>query len=189
MQYYEPYLKYLKDCKLILDTGCGKGEFVDEMNKRGYKCIGCDIAPKRKGIIKVDLNKPLPFKSEVFDAVTCFHVLEHLKEPLKFIEEVRRILKPRGIFIIATPHFMNKTAWIDFQHIRPYCYYAFEFLKGWEIIDRGFQMIRYPHKTWKAKLYHKILNPFANRFPILYETIFGYWFGGPEEVYAILRKL
>jgi ubiquinone/menaquinone biosynthesis C-methylase UbiE len=54
----------------------------------------------------------LPFKDESFDLITANVVLEHVKEPLAVLKEVRRILKPGGNFIFHTPNLMGYTTTI-----------------------------------------------------------------------------
>jgi len=57
------------------------------------------------GDIEHDLNKfPYPFKNEGFDEVRIYHTLEHLEKPIKVMEEVWRILKPKGIVKIKIPY-------------------------------------------------------------------------------------
>lgn len=45
----------------------------------------------------------LPFADEVFDAIACFEVLEHLRDPQKAINEARRVLRPGGLYVISVP--------------------------------------------------------------------------------------
>jgi SAM-dependent methyltransferase len=46
----------------------------------------------------------IPLKNESVDLVIALHLVEHLPNPDRFMQEVRRILKPRGVLIIATPN-------------------------------------------------------------------------------------
>lgn len=61
--------------------------------------------PPDSPIIHYDITKPLPLESNTFDAVNAYHVFEHLslKDGGHFAAEVKRILKPGGIFRISTP--------------------------------------------------------------------------------------
>ncbi len=45
----------------------------------------------------------IPFKDAAFDIVLCISVLEHLEEPAKAIEEMKRVLKPGGKIIVSVP--------------------------------------------------------------------------------------
>lgn len=58
-------------------------------------------------VVKQDFfyNYKLPFKSEFFDLITCFDVIEHFPgHPIKLLEEINRVLKYDGIFILGGPN-------------------------------------------------------------------------------------
>jgi len=46
----------------------------------------------------------LPLRSEIFDVVVCGEVVEHLLTPDAFIDEVLRVLKPKGLLVMTTPN-------------------------------------------------------------------------------------
>jgi len=50
---------------------------------------------------KIVSNETLPFTDDVFDVVTSFSVIEHQSDKIKAIEEVVRVLKPSGLFVIS----------------------------------------------------------------------------------------
>ncbi len=71
------------------------------------------------GDIELDLNAfPYPFDDESFDEVRIFHVLEHLKFPLKVMEEVWRILKPNGIVRIKVPYWKIFSIFMNPFHLQ-----------------------------------------------------------------------
>lgn len=90
----------------VLDVGCGIGDFV----KFRKQTTGTDINPetvkfcKRQGldVVQMDIDR-LPFSSGEFDGVLLDNVLEHIKSPKSLIEEVYRVLKPSGTFLIGVP--------------------------------------------------------------------------------------
>jgi ubiquinone/menaquinone biosynthesis C-methylase UbiE len=77
---------------MILDVGCGK-------HKRGT--IGVDYSRNSDADIIADAPF-LPFKDEVFDEVASFKVLEHSPNPLNFLKEQTRVLKPGGKIVCIT---------------------------------------------------------------------------------------
>lgn len=93
----------------ILDAGCGTGLFLRKLPPGSY---GIDIsmtalvkaknyAPNAK-IFLSDIEK-MPFKNNFFDTILCTEVLEHLPNPDKALEEIRRVLKKNGRFIGSVP--------------------------------------------------------------------------------------
>lgn len=89
----------------LLDVGTGAG-FVTRCARGAFDLrVGIDISPgvlaaaraSFDGGIACDVDA-LPFRSETFDAVTCFAVLHHLYDPEPLVREVRRVLKPGGCF-------------------------------------------------------------------------------------------
>jgi len=96
----------------ILDLGCDDGtwtlklgEKVNTKNLFGIEInnIAVEIA-RNKGINvkKGNLNKKFPFPSNFFDVVHSNQVIEHLDNPDIFLEEIFRVLKPKGYVIIST---------------------------------------------------------------------------------------
>lgn len=99
----------------LLDIGCGDGNFTVLMARvcGTEEIYGVDVSERAvelaraKGIkcyrVDVDTEK-LPFSDNFFDAITALEVIEHLFDPDHFLEEVRRVLKPGGLFILSTPN-------------------------------------------------------------------------------------
>jgi len=57
--------------------------------------------------IKADICK-LPFKDNEFDVILCNHVLEHIPDDTKAMQELYRILKPGGMSILQIPQDLNR---------------------------------------------------------------------------------
>lgn len=50
------------------------------------------------------------YPDEFFDVVTCWHVLEHVADPIELICEIRRVLKRGGLLLLGTPDFESPCA-------------------------------------------------------------------------------
>lgn len=102
--------------KIVVDLGCGKGAYLALL---GDNAVGVEIskpnleACQAKGlsVIEGDLNKNLPFNNGSVDVVLASHMIEHLRSPLSFLEEINRVLKPRGLLILAIPNEQSILCW------------------------------------------------------------------------------
>ena len=91
----------------ILDAGCGTGLVGIELKKYGYSNIEgvdfsqnmLDLIPRNiyKKIEKVDLNKPLKFNTNMYDAVTCVGTFTYGHVKPQALDELIRIIKNRGL--------------------------------------------------------------------------------------------
>jgi 2-polyprenyl-3-methyl-5-hydroxy-6-metoxy-1,4-benzoquinol methylase len=99
----------------LLDIGCGNGQALQSMADLGWQVKGVDFDPKavqiaqKKGL-EVRLGKVADqdYPSDLFDAITMSHVIEHVYDPLSLLSECRRILKPGGHLVVVTP---NSGSW------------------------------------------------------------------------------
>ena len=127
---------------LSLDLGCGSGP-KNPFNADDV--CGIDVCEDvGANIIKADLViEPIPFPDEHFDFVTAYDFLEHIPRliyaphrRLPFIElmnEIYRVLKPKGLFYSFTPVFPNAGAFWDPTHVNIMTEhtFAFYFVKNW----------------------------------------------------------
>jgi O-antigen chain-terminating methyltransferase len=119
----------------VLDIGCGRGEWLQLLKDRGLAGRGIDfnrssVARCHELGLDVTMTDALDYlraqKAESIGAVTAFHVAEHLPFPqiLQLFDEVRRVLRPEGMFIMETPNPENLivgacTFWNDPTHLQP----------------------------------------------------------------------
>ena len=97
----------------VLDLGCGTGMLMEQVisEDRMRQVIGLDISKSmidiakqrigNKGYLVVGDSEKLPFDDLSFDIVYCNDSFHHYPNPRKVIEEVKRVLKYEGIFIIG----------------------------------------------------------------------------------------
>lgn len=140
----ELFSKILQSSKesMILDLACGQGRHSLELSRQGYTNIyGLDrshfLIRKAKAImqqegLKVNFKegdaRKLPFQNDLFDVVmilgNSFGYFESTEDDVKILQEVHRILKPGGIFLIdvADGAYLKKNfsprswEWIDKKH-------------------------------------------------------------------------
>ena len=98
----------------LLDIGCGLGFFLEYAGRRGYRCVGIDTSAAATRFAREELHlnavaadfMDVRFSpSEAFDVVTANHVLEHISQPVSFLVKARRLLRPGGILVSASPNF------------------------------------------------------------------------------------
>lgn len=118
----------MQEQDLILDLGCGRGEFLDGFHKLGMRTYGLDQAGFANSVAKGsvfevgDIEGRLPYPDNHFDFVFSKSVLEHFYYPEKILLEVHRILKPGGQVISMTPdwYYCVKEFHDDFSHRTPF---------------------------------------------------------------------
>lgn len=89
---------------MILDVGCGAGEFEEGGKRRGD--INIDVRkPKNKphNFILCD-GQRLPFQSDTFSKALMIDVIEHLEKPVEALKELKRVVMPKGKIILGTPN-------------------------------------------------------------------------------------
>jgi hypothetical protein len=65
--------------------------------------IGADRFPRPDVVANFDVDRLGPLADQSQDFVICSHVLEHLAEPLGFVDEIHRVLRPGGVALILLP--------------------------------------------------------------------------------------
>jgi 2-polyprenyl-3-methyl-5-hydroxy-6-metoxy-1,4-benzoquinol methylase len=96
----------------LLDVGTGYGFFPALMQARGWEVMGLEASmrgarygKKRWGLpILAQPWEQASFPEKEFDVVTALYVIEHLPDPLAFLREVQRILRPGGMMVLRYPH-------------------------------------------------------------------------------------
>jgi SAM-dependent methyltransferase len=117
----------------IIDLGCGAGALLNVARELGYQHLaGVDVSPEQVArahaaglgdVRQGDLVETLSASPDGgFDTVICFDVIEHFTkdELLPFVDQVRRVLRPGGRWIIHVPNggspFGGLVRYGDFTH-------------------------------------------------------------------------
>lgn len=98
-------LHLIKGC--VVDLGCGTAPYKQDILKVATKYIGVDwensFHDQHQVDVFADLCSRLPFAENYADTVISLQVMEHLPEPVFFLSECYRILKPEGKLLITVP--------------------------------------------------------------------------------------
>lgn len=104
----------------ILDVGCG--------NKKAEGAVGIDFIGNTNADVLHDLNAfPYPFTDNDFDKIVCSHVMEHIENVVKVMEELHRIGKNGAEVVIRTPHFSSLNSWVDPTHKHHFALDSFDY--------------------------------------------------------------
>jgi 2-polyprenyl-3-methyl-5-hydroxy-6-metoxy-1,4-benzoquinol methylase len=107
-----PYIR----SKIVLDIACGNGYGTYIMAKnRARFVIGVDISQEaittaRRNFSDVNMNFKLmdaaktDFVDKAFNVVTSFETIEHIPDYIRFLMEIRRLIKDNGVLLISTPN-------------------------------------------------------------------------------------
>lgn len=96
----------------ILDIGCGTGAFLNELKKSGWNITGLepDDTARRNAVLLFDIHPiesneifNLPVKK--YQAITMWHVLEHVHQLQEYICRLGELLSPDGVLFIAVPNY------------------------------------------------------------------------------------
>lgn len=118
---------YLKKGKRLLEIGCSAGMFLYNVKDKVSEAVGMDFdldsaayARKKCGCaVYSDRLPETPLKEKYFDIICAFQVLEHVKNPVEFLSEVKKYLKDDGILFIEVPNVYDaliSTYKLDFHY-------------------------------------------------------------------------
>lgn len=167
-----------------LELGCGR--------KRTPGAIGVDINPRVKPDVLWDLNKtPYPFQQDSFHEIICSHVLEHLDNIVKVMEELHRIGTAGCVIRVNAPYFTSINAYMDPTHRHFFTSRTFDYFCSEppnELFDLDYSTARFRKRTARVlsmpgfikdivtrwindhlELYEKRLAFIFPRFEIYYE--------------------
>jgi len=156
----------------ILDVGCSDCNMIKIIQKfrQDIEFHGINITMKGYTVpkfvhFKLSNVEEIKYPDQYFDAVLCFHVLEHVNDTFKARDEIFRVLKKRGLFFGESPHWISMLTPFGFNffddpsHRRPF---SVEGLKNLINVDNNYQIIYKkfdnPNFIYYPKLYHISFN-------------------------------
>jgi len=121
----------------LLDVGCKDGSFLTVARQRGWEPQGVELTPAaaqraqhQRLPVVIGTLAAARFPAASFDVVTVWHLIEHLTQPVAFLQEIHRILKPTGLLAIETPNIDSRAFrryGVDWEYLVPpqhLCYFG-----------------------------------------------------------------
>jgi len=129
---WKRYLKIISHYKksgLLLDVGCGAGDFIVEAEKLGYSTIGQEVSnffiefckSHHYDVLEGDLLSQ-NLHASTFDIVSIVDVIEHVTNPKETLDYINYLLKPDGVLFIVTHDIGNifsKLYGVKWRHMIP----------------------------------------------------------------------
>ena len=107
----------------LMDAGAGRGRLVAAANLAGYDAFGLEPSPRAgeaAGVWRKRIQRTGIEEAEIdpgsLDAVTLWHVLEHLEDPRLALERIRGWLAPRGAVLVGVPNLDSLQARLGGSH-------------------------------------------------------------------------
>lgn len=99
----------------LLDIGCGNGSFLLQFQRQHpkWRLWGAEFDAKSFDRLRAIPNfeslhtGPLENLSEIFDIICLIHTLEHIENPILFLKEIRRHLRPGGQLLVQVPNHLE----------------------------------------------------------------------------------
>ena len=109
---------------MILDVGCGT-------RKAEPGAIGIDVSPRSAADIIWNLDEfPWPLDSNAFDRIHMSHIIEHVSNVMRTMEEVHRVACDGADVFVVTPHFSSHNSYTDPTHLQHLAARSFQYFTG-----------------------------------------------------------
>ena len=140
----------------LLDFGCGHAPYLLDFRARGVDVAGAEIAPdvvaayQARGIDvrPIDDLEQIPFGDASFDIVYLMQVIEHIRDPHRFLADLRRVVRVGGDVFLACPNGASRwratfgtdwvTGWFAPYHLFVYTVQSLQLVgeaNGFELVD------------------------------------------------------
>jgi 2-polyprenyl-3-methyl-5-hydroxy-6-metoxy-1,4-benzoquinol methylase len=103
----------------IVDLGCGAGTILARVARTGDLAVAADVdlsllgraAGRGTRALRLDFDTTLPVADESFHGALIIDALEHAVSPHRILDELYRLLRPRGVLVVFTPPYDSLT-WV-----------------------------------------------------------------------------
>ncbi len=177
----------------LLDIGAGTGAFANEMKQAGWDVTALEPMDTARQQAEVNYGIALQNENELFnlsqqfDAITLWHVLEHVHSLHEYGDRIKKLLKPDGKVFIAVPNFESKDAnvygdaWAAWDvprhlyHFSPESMATFLSMHGLKLVNQKpmwfdsfyVSMLSEPYKTGRPNLIRAMMRGLSSNFKAL----------------------
>jgi 2-polyprenyl-3-methyl-5-hydroxy-6-metoxy-1,4-benzoquinol methylase len=153
----------------LLDIGSGVGSFVATMKEHGWSVTGLEpdagareVAKKTYTIELENIEKLFQLPANSFDAITLWHVLEHVHDLQSYIAQLQTLLKDNGRLLIAVPNYTAKDAaiykeyWAAYDVPRHLYHFSPQSIKT--LVERHGMSVKKYKPMWYDSFYISLLS-------------------------------
>lgn len=185
---YSSYLPNKKTIKSALDIGCGGGEFLLELHKKGVEKVQ-GIEPSSqviatadsrvKNFIKQGFFEKKNYREGDFDLISCFQTFEHVSDPLALSRDAYHLLENGGRFYVISHNFRGvvnrilgaKSPIYDIEHLQLFSPKSLR-----KILElAGFKQIK--------------IFPILNTYPLFYAVKLAPKIPAKKQVIELIKKI
>lgn len=181
----------------LLDIGAGAGAFVHHMKEHDWQAEGVEpdsqAIERAKHQYNLQLNPSshlFSLQTEIFDAITMWHVLEHVHDLHGYIRHIKSICKPGGKIFIAVPNYTSfdadhyESSWAAYDV--PRHLYHFSPASMQELMKKHNCTIEKIQPMWFDSFYVSLLSEkYKSGRPNLLK---GFWFGLRSNMKVLSNK-
>jgi SAM-dependent methyltransferase len=167
---------------VLLDVGCGRGYGFEALAHRSSAQVGIDVSiqflakarDQFPGVFFASANgNALPLTDNSFDSVIAFEVIEHIKDDLLFLRELKRVARPEAFIALSTPNKLISSGHsakpLDRFHVREYK--ASEFCQLLKSVFSSVELFGQRERVNNEDLG----NSFIDRIPIRWKYLFPHY--------------
>jgi len=181
----------------ILDIGAGTGEFLLTCKNDGWHVTGIEPSERAKQIAHqkgIGMEESLAnLTDHSFDVITMWHVLEHVPNLEQQLKELKRLLKPNGVLLVAVPNYKSYDAKVYQEYWAAYDVpihlwhfsknaisklFALQSMKLVQVLPMKFDSF------YVALLSEKYKNGKMNFFKAFFTGLRSNWFGNRNKEYS-----
>jgi 2-polyprenyl-3-methyl-5-hydroxy-6-metoxy-1,4-benzoquinol methylase len=153
----------------LLDIGAGTGAFVGYMQERGWEVTGLEpdetarrVALTDHKVELVDMDQLFSLPPDSFEAITLWHVLEHVHDLHPYIERLKALVKRNGRIFIAVPNYncydagVYQSFWAAYDVPRHLYHFSPDAMESL-LAEHGLQL-QYSQPMWYDSIYISMLS-------------------------------